>query len=1456
MIKHLCTRSFMLMILLSFGWEMIAQEQPPDEPDDAEAVVPVFDLTGADLAEPPEPIDIPAAIPPLGLTQTAPAGLQVVLHEAFLAGGTTDWMQGTDWQIGFTQVGHAAQTHSNTPVLLIPTPLDNVAIETRFELGFGRMQLHLRQSDWGRYTAEYDAGGELRLYRNELLLGQVAAPATTEWSAHSLRFTALGDQLGLSVDGVQMLQLVDPDPLPAGTVVIGGVFPGDDDRSVLRFDTLTVWAEAGVSVTSLTLSEPEALTQMPGLTGRLDNHIVSAVWLGARREEIYVRTLRTPNTHLGQLLVGRRGSLEGYPRLSPGGDKLAFISSIGGDNNSYTNLYVVDLTAENLRRLPIPTGKWRAIAPITTRGHSTGGPAWSPDGNQIAFHSNRAGQGWKIWVVNADGTGLRRLTAHGNLISEHDPSWSPDGTQIVFAATGCGSRSDLYVTSVRTPQGGACGVLNQQRIVSGSGDDTRPRWSPDGRFIAYTAYRGGQPDVHIQALGRRYIYQVGRRNYGPSGNLNLTINAPGGSRNLDPAWSPDGSRLVFASTADANTRLHVLTLQVQGQRIRLQNPGWVRDPISPAVSAPYGGADWSLPAARAIAPPAINNVIEVHEALEEDDARLGIGVEPGPTDGTCTLNEAILAANSLASSTPPALPQGQTDCRPRESNGQLGIYLALISGNTYVVSEALPAITGRVTIQKAKQDQGTSVVQIARSANAGTGQFRVFTVAAGGHLTLDRVRVSHGDVDGDGGGIHNAGTLILQNGSVVTGNSASGNGGGIYNSGTLQMSGGCLVGNTAPTSSAVHSTVRVTISGVWWGRASGPGDGAVNDRVTATNPLQTAPTGCGTTPDPPTSGCTATINLSGGARHLNVRSSPDTSGQTNVVGRLLQGDSVTIRGRYNTWYLIDAQVVDATTGQRVARQGVWIGLPGAVVLSSACGTIPIVDASGNPLPPTPVYVPPRTHFCAAFSTEFGSYTNIRDFPQVPRGTVIGRLSDDGNTANFAAYHVRVVGRYTANTPNILRDDWYKVTYNGLPAGVSFGWVSAEYATLRPGFDHANCRNIEQIGSDAVGNLIPATTPAVLPPLSGMIPEASALYGQLRTDAKLRYLVPAAVSLNLPGPFQQMPMYEGVLTEGQGYGLNTFAYRNPHYYEGTNHIHSGLDFGGLEVKPSNSPIQDCTRTVENKTGCFRVLQICDGVVSDVRDVGTGYRVVVRCFSREGSRSNVYLSYNHLLSGGSLQEGQYVTAGGDYGLHVYQYSGNNYPHLHLELLYDRDGNLGNAIRLNPIFFFSSSIVDPYEDEIGPYYPESDVFESDRKVKRRRFEWTPADRVDPVNAYLPQDHTIAYDGVNWHNNSIDNRGLTEDEGLRRGNPDFDLGIQLEENNAYTLIGDRQDAASNLCRFTFGRTDRPVIFRYGAGSCTTNGLQLVPDGNGYNGFEIFADSWITSMDTFMTVAQDHDDD
>ena len=60
---------------------------------------------------------------------------------------------------------------------------------------------------------------------------------------------------------------------------------------------------------------------------------------------------------------------------------------------------------------------------------SAGFPAWSPNASQIAFMSNRDGN-WDIYVVGANGQGLRRLTAGGS--SEGLPAWSPDGVAIAY----------------------------------------------------------------------------------------------------------------------------------------------------------------------------------------------------------------------------------------------------------------------------------------------------------------------------------------------------------------------------------------------------------------------------------------------------------------------------------------------------------------------------------------------------------------------------------------------------------------------------------------------------------------------------------------------------------------------------------------------------------------------------------------------------------------------------------------------------------------------------------------------------------------------------------------------------------------------------------------------------------------------------------------------------------------
>ncbi len=64
-------------------------------------------------------------------------------------------------------------------------------------------------------------------------------------------------------------------------------------------------------------------------------------------------------------------------------------------------------------------------------------PAWSPDGKLIAFASNREGAAWKIFVMNADGSGVRRLT-EGPM--DFTPTWSPDGNWIAFASARGGAQ--------------------------------------------------------------------------------------------------------------------------------------------------------------------------------------------------------------------------------------------------------------------------------------------------------------------------------------------------------------------------------------------------------------------------------------------------------------------------------------------------------------------------------------------------------------------------------------------------------------------------------------------------------------------------------------------------------------------------------------------------------------------------------------------------------------------------------------------------------------------------------------------------------------------------------------------------------------------------------------------------------------------------------------------------------
>lgn len=243
------------------------------------------------------------------------------------------------------------------------------------------------------------------------------------------------------------------------------------------------------------------------------------------------------------------------PVWSPQGDKIAFVSNRRGDGYE---IYLMNADGSNQRPL-------RADAPVRAIAAD-----WSPDGSRLAY-----AEGDDVYVIQVVAPGGGDSTSAPVNVSadkaagsqDMEPAWSPGGSKLVVRnATDCGGCSDLYTVNADGS--------GRAQLTTAPGFEAGARWSPSGDFIAYEADRLG-----------RGLYVIDAQGVGPEVKVSGGVGSLGGGR-----WSPDGSRLAFTSLSGPvhvvksdGTALTVLTEMAgtssspfwspDGQKVAFQNGG-------------------------------------------------------------------------------------------------------------------------------------------------------------------------------------------------------------------------------------------------------------------------------------------------------------------------------------------------------------------------------------------------------------------------------------------------------------------------------------------------------------------------------------------------------------------------------------------------------------------------------------------------------------------------------------------------------------------------------------------------------------------------------------------------------------------------------------------------------------------------------------------------------------------
>ncbi len=204
--------------------------------------------------------------------------------------------------------------------------------------------------------------------------------------------------------------------------------------------------------------------------------IVGLAWTADSEQLVF------SSNHAGLQSLWRARVSGGDLEPVPAGADLASGPSIAVHGNHLA--FVLGRTDTNIWKAALFTGKNVQPVKIAASTKADIEPSYSPDGQRIAFASERSGN-LEIYVSAADGSGVVQLTSM-KAPDTGSPQWSPDGKQIVFDSRREG-HSDIYVISA---EGGTL-----RCITTSSQENETPSWSHDGRWIYYSVEREGHYEI-------------------------------------------------------------------------------------------------------------------------------------------------------------------------------------------------------------------------------------------------------------------------------------------------------------------------------------------------------------------------------------------------------------------------------------------------------------------------------------------------------------------------------------------------------------------------------------------------------------------------------------------------------------------------------------------------------------------------------------------------------------------------------------------------------------------------------------------------------------------------------------------------------------------------------------------------------------------------------------------------